>query len=157
MTIVNLRLCYSIIFIAVLKKLSWDVMGCVRILDLKSQPIATMMQLLCVHVVCKLKTKLWSVCYIFIAYVLYVGRSSAAHCALSLFDRQESGHIWKQKALLTHFGSKGAARPHYIIPITLDDLKTAEGIGELLIDICNGCSVGNMKGWASAKIQSCSH
>lgn len=31
------------------------------------------------------------------------------------------------------------------IPFSLDDPKTAEGIGELLIDLCNGRLMGNMK------------
>ena len=32
-----------------------------------------------------------------------------------------------------------------LLPFSLDDPKTAESIGELLIDLCNARAVGNLK------------
>ena len=31
------------------------------------------------------------------------------------------------------------------LPFTFDDPKTAEGIGELLINLCNGWTIGNVR------------
>lgn len=73
----------------------------------------------------------------------FVGKSTAARCALCIFGQEDSGHLMKTKTTSDSLCIERCCNS--TIPFTLDDPKNAQGVGELLIDLCNGRLMGNMK------------
>ena len=61
----------------------------------------------------------------------------------TLCGQEDSGHFMKTKSTSDTVCVERCCKS--TIPFSLDDPKTAEGIGELLIDLCNGRLMGNMK------------
>ncbi len=72
-----------------------------------------------------------------------VGKSTAVRCALSICGQEDVGHLMKTKSTSDTLCIERCCRS--TLPFTLDDPKTAQAIGELLIDLCNGRRMGNMK------------
>ena len=71
------------------------------------------------------------------------GKSTAARCALPVCGQHNVGHMMKTKSTSDSLCIERCASS--TIPFALDDPKTAEGVGELLIALCNGHLSGNMK------------
>lgn len=75
--------------------------------------------------------------------LIIIGKSTAVRCALSLCGQENVGHLMKTKNTSDTMCIERCCKS--TIPFSLDDPKTADGIGELLIDLCNGRLMGNMK------------
>lgn len=73
----------------------------------------------------------------------YLGKSTALRCALSICGQHNTGHIMKTKATSDSIIMERVANS--TLPFGLDDPKSSEDIGELLIQLCNGGLSGNMK------------
>ena len=71
------------------------------------------------------------------------GKSTAARCALSVCGQHNVGHLMKTKSTSDTLCLERCTAS--TMPFVLDDPKSAEGVGELLIDLCNGRLTGNMK------------
>ena len=67
-------------------------------------------------------------------------KSSAGDCGLSPFGQQETGHLMKTKSTSDTLVLERCCKS--TIPFVSDD---TDGIGEILIDLCNGRQIGNMK------------
>ena len=81
----------------------------------------------------------------------FVGKSTAARCALAICGQHDVGHYMKTKntsdSLILERIKKST------LPFALDDPKSMDDIGELLIQLCNGRLCGNMRvGSKKAKI-----
>lgn len=71
-------------------------------------------------------------------------KSTAARCALALSGQLGGGsHLMKTKSMSDSICLERCCTS--MLPFTLDDPKTAESIGELLIDLCNRRTIGNVK------------
>lgn len=101
-----------------------------------------------------LKTLIECTVHMFCMYVLTIlavnlnsyftsGKSTAARCAPSLCGQMTTGHLMKTKRTTNSLVIERCCKS--TLPFCLDDPKTADGIGELLIDLCNGRQLGNMK------------
>lgn len=64
---------------------------------------------------------------------ILLGKSTAAKCALSLFGQQNSGHIMKTQATSDSICTERTV--HSTLPFVLDDPKSPDDIGEMLITI----------------------
>lgn len=64
-------------------------------------------------------------------------------CALSICGQQDAGHLMKTKATSDSICIERVAKS--MLPFVLDDPKSFDDIGELLIQLCNGRLSGNMK------------
>lgn len=73
----------------------------------------------------------------------FVGKSTAARCALAICGQHDVGHYMKTKntsdSLILERIKKST------LPFALDDPKSMDDIGELLIQLCNGRLCGNMR------------
>ena len=71
----------------------------------------------------------------------FVGKSIAARCALAICGQHDVGHYMKTKntsdSLILERIKKST------LPFALDDPKSMDDIGELLIQLCNGWLCGN--------------
>ena len=74
---------------------------------------------------------------------ILTGKSIAAKCASSPYGQEDVGHMMKTKSTTDTLVTERCCKS--TIPFILDDPKSIEGIGEILIDLCNGRQVGNMK------------
>ena len=73
----------------------------------------------------------------------FKGKSSAARCALSLCGEWDSGHLMKTKSISDSICIERCCKS--TLPFVLDDPKSLEVVSELLIDLCNGRLMGNLK------------
>lgn len=74
---------------------------------------------------------------------LTVGKSTALKCALSVVGQVEDGHVMKTKSTSDVLCMERCIKS--TVPFGLDDPKTTQGIGEMLIDLCNERKIGNMR------------
>ena len=70
------------------------------------------------------------------SYDFLVGKSTAARCALSLCGQDSSGHMIKTKSTSDSIAIERCCKS--TIPFILDNPKSADRIGELLVDPCSG-------------------
>ena len=75
--------------------------------------------------------------------IITPGKSLAADCGLSTIGQHETGHLMKTKSTSDTLVLERCCKS--TIPFALDDPKSTDGIGEILIDLCNGRQIGNMK------------
>lgn len=71
------------------------------------------------------------------------GKSTAARCALSLCGQQHVSHIMKTDSTSNTICNERMV--HSTLPFILDDPKTPDSIGELLITVYDGASSGNLR------------
>lgn len=74
---------------------------------------------------------------------LITGKSTAAKAALSLCGQTANGFLMKTKRTSDAVIIKRRCKS--TLPLRLDDPKTTEGIGEIVIDLCNGNPMANIK------------
>ena len=80
--------------------------------------------------------------YLLFVYI-YVGKTTAAKTALSLVGQAKNGFLMKTKRTSDAIIIERCCTS--TLPFCLDYPKTTDGIGEILIELCNGEPLANMK------------
>ena len=86
--------------------------------------------------------------YMLDIYIIFIastciGKSTAARTALSIVGQVKNGFLMKTKRTSDAIIIERCCTS--TVPFCLDDPKTSDGIGEILIDLCNGEPLANMK------------
>lgn len=71
------------------------------------------------------------------------GKSTAVKCALSIFGQHKVSHLMKTKGTSESLCLERVQKS--TLPFALDDPKSIEEIGEMLIQLCNGNQSGNLR------------
>ena len=71
------------------------------------------------------------------------GKSLSSDCALAIFGQHNAGHIMKTKSTSNTICFERCTQSS--LPFVLDDPKSADDIGEMLINFCDGRSTGKSK------------
>ena len=73
----------------------------------------------------------------------FIGKSTAVQCALSICGQHKVSHLMKTKGTSDSLCMERIKKS--TLPFSLDDPKSIEDIGELLIQLCNGQLSGNLR------------
>ena len=74
---------------------------------------------------------------------MYTGKTTAAKTALSIIGQAKNSFLMKTKRTSDAIDIERCCTS--TLPFCLDDPKTTDGIGEILIELCNGEPLANMK------------